>query len=91
MGELLLGLLLILSGLGVILAKKPVYSALSFLLTLILLAIQFLELSANFIAVMQVIVYAGAILVMFMFVIVLFQDAHAILFTATVRAQSCRL
>lgn len=76
MGQLILGLLLILSALGVVLASKPVYSALSFLLTLLLLAVQYLELSADFIAVMQVLVYAGAILVMFMFVIVLFQDAH---------------
>ena len=35
-----------------------------------------LQLQAPFIAVMQVLVYAGAILVIFMFVIVLFQDAY---------------
>lgn len=70
------GGLLILSSLGVILATKPVYSALSFLLTLLTLAVLYLELSAQFIAVMQILVYAGAILVIFMFVIVLFQDAY---------------
>lgn len=70
------GSLLVLSSLGVILATKPVYSALSFLLTLLTLAVLYLELSAQFIAVMQILVYAGAILVIFMFVIVLFQDAH---------------
>lgn len=68
--------LLILSSLGVIVATKPVYSALSFLLTLLTLATLFVQLSAQFIAVMQVLVYAGAIMVIFMFVIVLFQDAH---------------
>ncbi len=73
----ILGALLILFSLGVILARKPVYSALSFLATLLLLASLYLELSAQFIAVMQILVYAGAILVMFMFVIVLFQDAHS--------------
>lgn len=69
-------LFLVLSSLGVILAKKPVHSGLSFLLTLLLLSCLYLELSAQFIAVMQVLVYAGAILVIFMFVIILFQDAH---------------
>ncbi len=71
-----LGTVLILASLGVILARKPVHSCLSFLLTLLALAAFYLQLSAEFIAVMQVLVYAGAILVIFMFVIVLFQDAH---------------
>lgn len=71
-----LGIILILSALGVILAKKPVHASLSFLLTLLMLAALYLQLSAQFIAVMQVLVYAGAILVIFMFVIILFQDAH---------------
>lgn len=73
---MILGILLVLASLGVILAKKPVHSSLYFLATLLLLAALYLQLSAEFIAVMQVIVYAGAILVLFMFVIVLFQDAH---------------
>lgn len=72
----ILGILLILSSLGVILVKKPVHASLSFLLTLLSLAALYLQLSAEFISVMQVLIYAGAILVIFMFVIVLFQDAH---------------
>ena len=72
----ILGLILILSSLGVILVKKPVHASLSFLATLLALAGLYLQLSAQFIAVMQVLVYAGAILVIFMFVIILFQDAH---------------
>lgn len=71
-----LSLLLIMSALGVILCQKPIIASLSFLFTLILLAAFYLELSAEFIAVMQVLVYAGAILVIFVFVMVLFQDAH---------------
>lgn len=74
--ELIIGFILILTSLGVIMAKRPMYSSLYFLATLIMLAGLYLQLSAEFIAVMQVIVYAGAILVIFMFVIVLFQDAH---------------
>lgn len=72
----IIGIILIFSSLGVILARKPVHSSLAFLLTLLALAALFLQQSAQFIAVMQILVYAGAILVIFMFVIVLFQDAH---------------
>lgn len=72
----IIGLILILSSLGVIAAKKPVHASLSFLLTLLMLAALYLQLSAGFIAVMQVLVYAGAIMVLFMYVIVLFQDAY---------------
>jgi len=72
----ILGILLILSAMGVILVRKPIYASLSFLLSLILLAAVYLQLSAEFIAVMQILVYAGAILVIFVFVIVLFQDPY---------------
>lgn len=72
----ILGLIIILSSLGVILARKPVHASLCFLLTLLTLSCFYLQLSAEFIAMMQVLVYAGAILVIFMFVIILFQDAH---------------
>ncbi|MBA3237745.1 MAG: NADH-quinone oxidoreductase subunit J [Parachlamydiaceae bacterium] len=75
--KLFFGAILIFSSLGVILSKKPVYSALYFLCTLLALSALYAELSAEFIAVMQILVYAGAILVIFMFVMVLFQDAHA--------------
>lgn len=72
----LLGSLLVISSFGVLIAPKPVHACLAFLVTLLSLAALYLQLSAEFVAVMQVLVYAGAILVIFMFVIVLFQDAH---------------
>lgn len=72
----ILGSILILASLGVITVKKPIYASLSFLLTLLMLAALYLQLSAEFIGIMQVLVYAGAILVIFMFVIILFQDAY---------------
>lgn len=74
--QMIVSILLIAFSLGVVLAKKPVYSCLSFLVTLILLATMYLQLYAEFIASMQVLVYAGAILVLFMIVMILFQDAH---------------
>lgn len=71
-----LGFLLCLSSLGVLVAHHPVYASLSFLCTLLLLALCYLQLAAPFIAVIQILVYAGAILIIFMFVIILFQDAY---------------
>lgn len=76
MSELLLGIFLVLSSIGVITLKNPVHASLSFLLTLLSLATIYIELAAEFIGISQVLVYAGAILVIFMFVIILFQDAH---------------
>src|SRR4051812_7180900 len=57
--------------LGVILASNPVHSALSLVGTLFGIAILFVEQGAHFLAAVQVIVYAGAIVVLFLFVIML--------------------
>jgi NADH-quinone oxidoreductase subunit J len=72
----ILGFLLLFSAISMLTLRKPIHAALAFLVTLLSLATYYLLLSASFIAVMQIIVYAGAILVIFMFVIVLFQNAH---------------
>jgi len=72
----ILGVTLLLTSIGVISAKKPIHASISFLLSLMLLASMYLHLSAEFIGIMQILVYAGAILVIFVFVMVLFQDAH---------------
>lgn len=58
-----------LSGLGVILFRNAVYSALSLILNLFSLALFFLLLNSLFIAVVQVLVYTGAIMVLFLFVV----------------------
>jgi NADH-quinone oxidoreductase subunit J len=57
--------------LGVILREKPVHCALSLVLTLFGIAVLFVAQDAQFLAVVQVIVYAGAIVVLFLFVIML--------------------
>jgi NADH-quinone oxidoreductase subunit J len=56
---------------GVILFRKPVYAALSLVLTLFAVAVFFVLQNAHFLAAVQVIVYAGAIVVLFLFVIML--------------------
>jgi NADH-quinone oxidoreductase subunit J len=66
-----LALLSVLSAFGVILSRNPIRSALSLVMTLFLLAVLFVLLDAHLVAALQVIVYAGAIMVLFLFVIML--------------------
>ncbi len=57
--------------LGVVLRSNPVHAALSLVLTLFGIAVMFVSQQAEFLAAVQVIVYAGAIVVLFLFVIIL--------------------
>ena len=54
-----------------ILAREPIHSALALILVMMSLAVLYLLLGAEFIAAVQIIVYAGAIMVLFVFVIML--------------------
>ena len=54
-----------------IVAREPIHSALSLILVMIALAALYLLLGAPFIAAVQIIVYAGAVMVLFVFVIML--------------------
>lgn len=65
------GLLSIVGALGLILFRNPVHSALSLVLSLFAVAVLFLNQDAQFLAAVQIIVYAGAIVVLFLFVIML--------------------
>jgi NADH-quinone oxidoreductase subunit J len=56
---------------GVVTSRNPVHAALMLVLTLFGIAILFVAQEAHFLAVVQVIVYAGAIVVLFLFVIML--------------------
>ncbi len=56
---------------GVITLKNPVHAALGLVMTLFGIAVQFVAQEAHFLAAVQVIVYAGAIVVLFLFVIML--------------------
>jgi len=70
-GFVLLSLVMIGSALFTVTAKKPVYSVVGLLLNFIALAITYLTLHAEFLAVIQIVVYSGAILILFVFVIAL--------------------
>jgi NADH-quinone oxidoreductase subunit J len=64
--------LMVLGGaIGVITLKNPVHAALGLIMTLFGIAVQFVAQEAHFLAAVQVIVYAGAIVVLFLFVIML--------------------
>ena len=64
--------IMILSGaIGVVIRSNPVHAALSLVLTLFGIAVLFIAQQAEFLAAVQVIVYAGAIVVLFLFVIML--------------------
>jgi NADH-quinone oxidoreductase subunit J len=63
--------IMVVSSLLMVLGKNPVHSALFLVLTFFCLAGVYLLLNAQFIAAVQVIVYAGAIMVLFLFVIML--------------------
>ena len=58
-------------GLLLIFLREPIHSALALILVMISLAVLYLLLGAEFIAAIQIIVYAGAIMVLFVFVIML--------------------
>lgn len=64
-------LIAVVSALLVITGRQPVYSVLFLILTFFCVAILYVMLGAEFIAAMQVIVYAGAIMVLFTFVVML--------------------
>jgi NADH-quinone oxidoreductase subunit J len=63
--------IILFGAIGVVVARNPVHSALMLVMTLFGVAVIFIELQANFLAAVQVIVYAGAIVVLFLFVIML--------------------
>ena len=64
------------SAVGVVVSRRPLYAALSLVLNMLALALLFLLLSAQFLAAAQVIVYAGAVMVLFVFVITLLNPAR---------------
>ena len=88
------GMTAVLASLGVILCSSPVYCALYLIGHMICLALLFLLYNAEFIAAVQIIVYAGAVMILFLFIIALLggkkevqepslQRSMAFLFVAT--------
>ena len=63
--------IIILSSIGVVSAKNPVYSVLFLILAFINAAILFLFLNAEFLAMLLIVVYVGAVAVLFIFVVMM--------------------
>jgi NADH-quinone oxidoreductase subunit J len=63
--------LLIASALGVLVARSPVYAAMNLVAAFFFMAGLYVLLTAHLVAFMQVLVYAGAVMVLFLFVIML--------------------
>jgi NADH-quinone oxidoreductase subunit J len=66
-----LGVTAVLAAFGVILCASPIYCALYLIGNMICLALLFLLFNAEFIAAVQIIVYAGAVMILFLFIIAL--------------------
>ena len=71
------GAIVVASAVWTISASKPVYSVVALLLNFAGLAVLYVTLSAEFLAVIQIIVYSGAILILFVFVIALLSSGVA--------------
>src|SRR5690554_7067156 len=68
---IILAALLLVAGIGVVTLRQPVHAALSLVGAILALAAIYVTLEAHFLAAIQVIVYAGAVMVLFLFVIML--------------------
>lgn len=75
---LILGITAVLAAFGVILCGTPIYCALYLIGNMICLALLFLLYHAEFIAAVQIIVYAGAVMILFLFIIALLGDKKEI-------------
>jgi NADH-quinone oxidoreductase subunit J len=67
----LFGALLLVAALMVVFSRQPIYSVLSLLIAMFCLAALFVMLGAYFVAALQILLYAGAVLVLFLLVIML--------------------
>ncbi|MGZ5286721.1 MAG: NADH-quinone oxidoreductase subunit J family protein [Flavisolibacter sp.] len=67
----ILSVVALVSALLVITSKNPVYSVLSLIVTFFCISGHYILLNAQFLAIVNIIVYAGAIMVLFLFVIML--------------------
>lgn len=67
----ILGPLAVLGALGLVFAKKAVHAALGMALTMIILGVFYIAQDADFLGVIQIFVYTGAVIMLFLFVVML--------------------
>ena len=73
---LVLAAVAIVASIAMVVARNSIHSALFLVLTFFCLAVLYLTLNAEFLAAAQIVVYAGAIMVLFLFVITLLNPGH---------------
>src|SRR5919112_6509156 len=73
---LVIGTIAVASSILVVAMRNPVHSALFLLLTFLCVAVLFVLKAAEFVAAVQVLVYAGGIMVLFLFVVMLINVRH---------------
>lgn len=71
---ILLAIPALFGAIGVVFFKEPVHAALALVLNFFVLALFFFQLGAQFLGITQIMVYAGAIMVLFLFVIMILKD-----------------
>lgn len=71
-----IGTIAVASSLLVVIMKNPVHSALFLLLTFLCVAVLFVMKGAEFVGAVQVLVYAGGVMVLFLFVVMLINVRH---------------
>jgi NADH-quinone oxidoreductase subunit J len=81
----------LLAALSVILQKSPIYSALSLIVVIASLGGLFLLLNAHFIALLQIVIYAGAIMTLFLFVIMMLEPGAEFRVAWNIRKKSVLL
>jgi NADH-quinone oxidoreductase subunit J len=82
-----LGVLAVIGALGVVLAVNAVYSAMFLAMTMIILAVFYMIQDALFLGVVQVVVYTGAVMMLFLFVLMLIGVDSAESLKETLRGQ----
>lgn len=82
-----LGAAAVAGALGVVMAAKAVYSAMSLAMTMIVIAVFYLAQDAVFLGVVQVVVYTGAVMMLFLFVVMLIGVDSAESLRETLRGQ----
>ncbi|MGV0605118.1 NADH-quinone oxidoreductase subunit J [Mycolicibacterium sp. XJ1904] len=82
-----LGIVAVVGALGVIAAPKAVYSAMFLAMTMIVLAVFYIAQGALFLGVVQVVVYTGAVMMIFLFVLMLIGVDSSDSLVETIRGQ----
>ena len=91
----IMALIVVASAIGVVAFRNPIHSALSLVTNLLTIAGLFAQLDAHFLAAVQIIVYAGAIMVLVLFVLMLLNvkteepKGWALVFTSLVVVAGC--